>query len=126
MLDEAFSSWHQLCDSGATFQPTTAPLSEISSDRNDNYCLTLIRGACTSVEAGLASCLDPGVITNGALFTSCSCAPALIIQGYSCEFLGNTSCLATGATLESLAISSGCDNFASVISSYRQVSLDAI
>ena len=111
-LEDGLMSWHALCDDFVTFKPTTPALSQLTTSRNDDYCNILIRGACTQARTALTSC---GLLTGEAAFSSCTCAPSLIILEYSCEFLGNTSCLATGATLSSLDPYSSCANFEDVV-----------
>ena len=110
-------SWHALCDSYVKFTPTTPFLSEITSDRNNDFCQTLVKGACSSAKVGFNDCLD--LVMEGAKYSSCICAPSLIAQDYSCEFLGNTSCLATAATLSNLVPYSSCSNFGAVMSTIQ-------
>jgi len=112
-------SWHGLCDTYVTFKPTTPPLSQITSDRNDNFCQTVVLGACRGARFGYASCNDATILADRTKLSSCTCAPSIIQNEYSCLYLGNTSCLATGATVSDLPAFSRCSNFAEAISSAK-------
>lgn len=47
--------------------------------------------------------------------SSCYCQPEFLALAYSCEYIGNVSCLQTEATLSSVWGYSYCKNFQSVI-----------
>jgi hypothetical protein len=121
-FDETFESgllsWSSLCKTSATlsFTPTTAPPATFVPFP-DEYCND-IRSACSLARALLDRCvpLVTDLSPDGEKrFSSCVCAPELLRKDYSCEFLGNRSCLATGATMESLLGYKDCSNFQAVI-----------
>ena len=121
-LDETFESglfsWSSLCKTSATitFVPTTAPPATFAPFP-DEYCND-IRKACVSANLLVDECLQLLQTTStdaGAKWDTCTCNPNLMRKFYSCEFLGNQSCLATGATLSRAWGYGTCSNFESVI-----------
>lgn len=121
-LDESFESgllsWSSLCKTSATltFTPTTAPPVTFTP-YPDEYCND-IRSACTAAQVLFDRCvpLARDESPEGEKrFSSCMCAPDLLRKDYSCMFLGNRSCLATGATIESALGYKDCSNFQEVI-----------
>ena len=112
-LEEGLIFWQSFCSGYISFTPTRPPLYSLTSTYNGDYCISTVRQACETGRILLASC--SAVLTDADAFSSCTCRPALLRAEYTCEFLGNTSCLATGATLSSLFFYSGCSNFQTVI-----------
>lgn len=111
-------TWSSLCKTSATltFTPTTAPPATFTP-YPDEYCND-ISSACEAARVLLNRCVPLVTDLSPASenkYSSCMCAPDLLRKDYSCEFLGNRSCLATGATMESLLGYSDCSNFQEVI-----------
>lgn len=107
------SQWHFICDSYITFTPTTPPISSISTTLYFDYC-TLANSYCASLTVGLDQC-SMSIMSFNSQMVSCYCQPRFLTMAYSCEYIGNMSCLQTGATLSSIWGYSFCSNFQSVI-----------
>ncbi|KAK1829124.1 hypothetical protein QBC39DRAFT_139892 [Podospora conica] len=121
-LDETFESgllsWSSLCktSNSLSFTPTTAPPATFVP-YPDEYCND-IRSACSAGIVLLDRCLpfvEDESPEGEKRFSSCVCAPERLRKDYSCDFLGNRSCRATGATMESVLGYSECGNFREVI-----------
>ncbi|KAJ9157583.1 hypothetical protein NKR23_g335 [Pleurostoma richardsiae] len=115
-FDEQILSWHSLCDTYVTFSPTTASSSDYTAYPED-FCMQDVRLACASAESLIDECLTYVTDSDTARFSSCTCRPELLRQDYTCEYIGNATCLGTPAVLSSLYGYSGCTNFAAVVSS---------
>ena len=79
-----------------------------------------IATACGLARSALADCEQFGITasTNDAALSSlsrCNCDSALLRNAYSCEFLGNTSCLFIPGTLSSVHGYGTCSEFAGAI-----------
>lgn len=112
-MEQDLSIWHDFCDTVISFKPTTPVLSVPTTTYNDDYCQGVVRRACDAGRVQLGSC--SAIITDEVAFSSCMCTPPLLLADYTCEFMGNTSCFSTGATLSSLIGYSDCPNFQEVI-----------
>lgn len=108
----ALSLWHSLCNTFITFSPTTPAVSAINTSY-DALCGNAIEEDCTTAQIILEQCSNSH--TDNVLFTSCLCQPQFLSLDYTCEFLGNTSCLGVPATLSSLAGYQICPNFGEII-----------
>jgi hypothetical protein len=113
-MEQGAMSWHAFCDTVVTFSPTTPVVSLASGLYDEKFCLTEIYGACASARNELKQCSE---IKENRLLSACMCDPQLIRQAYSCEYIGNISCLATPAALSNMVLSSGCPDFAAVVAS---------
>jgi len=111
-FEEGISSWHALCDTFVSSQPTTAAPSSIS-EHPEAFCRSVVESACYDAEMIHSNCVT-SITTDAALLSSCFCQPDALRLDYTCDFIGNKSCLQTGATLSSLFAYS-CANFAEVI-----------
>ena len=114
VFQEAAFSWHQDCDSYISHQPTTPVVTPLASYVGDDYCFSTVDAACVSAEVLLDNCIK--FAGDDARFTSCTCDPAIVRLEYTCQFLGNTSCLGAEATLSEV-IGYSCSNFGQVMSS---------
>jgi hypothetical protein len=111
--EEALSLWHSLCNTFTTFSPSTPPVSVISSNY-DAFCIdNNLHSACATAQLLSDQCESSFSSDNGG-FTSCLCQPRFLSLDYSCEYLGNTSCLGIPATMSNL-IGYPCPNFAPII-----------
>ncbi|KAK3939011.1 hypothetical protein QBC46DRAFT_388881 [Diplogelasinospora grovesii] len=113
-LQAGVYSWHSLCDAyvSTSFTPTTPVLSSIGTSF-DQFCVETAEPVCQSAKKSFDICTNS--ITNAAqISASCVCQPAFLSLDYTCEYLGNISCLATSATMSEL-IGYGCSNFAQVV-----------
>jgi hypothetical protein len=111
---EVASSWHILCDTYNTFSPTTPPLSTLTTTQLDESCENC-EEACKSDQASMDKCTT--FLPDVTKFSSCTCEPDILSWDYTCFYLGNISCLATGGTISNLYGYTYCDNFAEVIGS---------
>ncbi|KAH7006429.1 hypothetical protein EDB82DRAFT_493562 [Fusarium venenatum] len=116
-FDKGIKSWESLCDSVITFSPTTPPFSAYT-EYPDELCAE-VKKVCQTAENMINECLEYVSDVDTSSFSSCTCRPELLRLDYSCEYIGNASCLATylatEAELSNLWGYSGCDNFESVI-----------
>ncbi|KAM5358812.1 hypothetical protein ACJZ2D_014953 [Fusarium nematophilum] len=116
-LDSTFESgilsWESLCGSVVTFSPTTLAASAYTA-HPEELCGE-VKKACLTAKNLLNECLSYVSERDTSSFSSCTCRPQLLRLDYSCEYIGNASCLATDVALTSLSGYSWCDNFASVI-----------
>jgi hypothetical protein len=108
--ESALSQWHSLCNTFITFSPTTPPVSTITVSY-DALC-NGVEEACATAKLLFDQC--DGSYTNDVHFTSCVCQTRFLILDYSCEYLGNTSCLDILANT-SLLLGYNCPDFAAVI-----------
>lgn len=113
-VQDGLMSWHSLCDDYVTFQVTSPVLTQLTTSVNDDFCETIVRGACDRAHLSLGSC--SAIIADSTAFNSCVCSPPLLLLEYTCEFLGSTSCLHAGATLSNLVAYPSCSNLAEVVS----------
>ena len=116
VLQSAASAWHSLCSS-ITFTPTTPVISTVSLD-GDEFCATAIDRACRTAAASSDQCSRSA--TNLAGFSSCVCQPSVILYDYSCEYIGNTTCLGVPATLSEMYLYD-CPNFSQVLAANSAV-----
>ncbi|OBS26241.1 hypothetical protein FPOA_00182 [Fusarium poae] len=116
-FDEGIKSWESLCDSIITFSPTTPSFSAYN-EYPDQLCAE-VKKVCQTAENMINECLSYVSDVDTSSFSSCTCRPELLRLDYSCEYIGNASCLATSlateAALSNLWGYSDCDNFESVI-----------
>jgi len=108
----ALSLWHSLCNTFTTFPTTTPTLSTISASYDALCGDSAIGEACATARLLFDDCSSSFSAPN--LLTSCVCQPQFLSLDYSCEYLGNTSCLGIPATVEEL-VGYGCSNFGAVI-----------
>src|SRR3569833_3456762 len=113
-FEEGILSWHALCDTFVSSQPTSAAPSSIS-EHPEAFCRSVVESACYDAEMIHSNCVT-SITTDAALLSSCFCQPDALRLDYFCDFIGNMSCLLTGATLSSL-FAYLCANFAEVIGS---------
>lgn len=113
-IDTIASGWHNLCDSVVTFQPTTPPISSISTQMDTALCFDTVLPICQSVTILLSQCTR-GLSSDFSSVSSCLCQPLVLSYAYTCEFLGNTSCNSLSATLSEVWGYSLCNNFNQVI-----------
>lgn len=115
-LDQTFQdglkSWHSLCDTYVTRPPTTAPDVTVTPGPGD-FCIEVVRRACSTARILVNDCTRY-LTGDDAPFTSCICGPELLRNAYTCEFVGNTTCLSVPATIESV-VGYTCDNFQAAI-----------
>jgi hypothetical protein len=104
-------SWHSACDDVITFSPTTPALSSITVPYDPKFCNTVL-SSCARASISAAGC--DGSYT-GQQYSSCICQPPLFSLQYTCEFLGNTSCLLTTAALTGMAAYGLCPNLVDVL-----------
>lgn len=83
----------------------------------DSFCEEDVRLACVTAESMINECLDYAIQTDTSQFSSCTCRPELLRQDYTCEYLGNATCLGKSAALSNLWGYAGCSDFAAAISS---------
>lgn len=112
-FDDAVSIWHQSCDSLVTFSPTTPPLSTITSTYDVGLCVTA-RDKCLSRSQEINDCIYSYGATD-TRFSSCYCQPKLLSLAYTCEVVGNASCLELPATVTNLGPYQICTNFCEVL-----------
>jgi len=106
--------WHSVCDSYINFVPTTPVLSSLTATRNNNFCRSDVVHNCLSASASNEQCI-PLADTSSAL-SSCLCQPPLILNLYTCLFLGNASCQAgTSAALTNIPLYTFCSNAPEVV-----------
>lgn len=108
---EGISSWHSVCDTYITYSPTTPVLSTITSTYDAAFCESA-ELACLSEEVALDKCTT---ITDISSFDECSCQPSILRYDYTCQYLGNSSCLGIEAAYSNLIGYSDCPNFNQVI-----------
>jgi hypothetical protein len=113
-IDTVASRWHNLCDSVVTFQPTTPPISSISTQLDTAFCFDTVYPICNSVTILLNQCTR-NITSDFTSASSCLCQPLVLSYAYTCGFLGNTSCISVPATLSEVFGYSVCDNFNQVI-----------
>jgi hypothetical protein len=77
--------------------------------------MNVIAPACRSASILFHTCYDTITSPGMSQLTSCICKPEIIRHDYTCQFLGNTSCRGTGATVSNILEYSWCSNFQSVI-----------
>jgi hypothetical protein len=82
---------------------------------DNNFCMNVVAPACRSASILFHTCYDSITSPGVAQLTSCICKPEVIRHDYTCQFLGNTSCEGTAATVSNLLEYSWCSNFQSVI-----------
>ena len=113
-IDTIASRWHNLCDSVVTSQPTTPPISSISTQMDATFCFDTVLPICKPASILLNQCTRSltSDFTGGS---SCLCQPRVLSYVYTCDFLGNTSCNSVPATLSEVFGYSECDNFNQVI-----------
>lgn len=109
-------SWHSLCDDVVTYSPTT-PITSAFTAYPEEFCEQDVKIACAEAKTLLSECLAYISETDTTRFSSCTCRPELQQQDYTCEYIGNVTCLGTTAALSSLFGYSVCSNFAEVIGS---------
>src|SRR5439155_14855 len=80
----------------------------------DQFCQD-IRSACFTAKNLIDECITYAGDTTTESWSSCTCRSSFLRMDYSCEYMGNKTCLGIGATLSSVWGYIGCDNFASVI-----------
>lgn len=107
-----------MCGGPLTFTPTT-PASAVYTPYPDDLCHQVVL-ACATARTLINGCVtlasDRGTTTfDTAKFSSCTCDPQFLRMDYSCEYIGNKTCLATGATLSSVFGYYDCENFDEVI-----------
>jgi len=111
--EEALSLWHSLCNTFTTFSASTPPVSVVSASY-DIFCGDNgVQSACTTASLLFDQCTS-SFSSNNARFTSCLCQPRFLSLDYSCEYLGNTSCLGIPATAPNM-VGYPCPNFAEII-----------
>jgi hypothetical protein len=111
IFQSALFSWSQDCIGYITYSPTTPVLTTLATDI-PAFCGTQVEAACNEAEEILGAC---ETITNSAKFSSCLCQPQFLSQDYTCEYLGNVTCLSTTAAFTNLIGSSACSNFGQYI-----------
>ncbi|KAK0705684.1 hypothetical protein B0H67DRAFT_594741 [Lasiosphaeris hirsuta] len=113
-LESILLAWTSLCGGTAlTFTPTTpAPA---SFTPYPEFLCEEVKQACLTAELLLNECITYAGDTSTERWSSCTCRSSLLRLDYSCEYIGNATCLGTGATMSSLWGYAECGNFASVI-----------
>jgi hypothetical protein len=106
-------TWHSLCDGKISFTPTTPPLWSITASYNVDFCTTVF----SSCESASQVAEDCAISNTGQQYLSCFCQPSVLSMEYTCEFLGNTSCVQTSAALTNLAAYGYCTNLLAVLGS---------
>jgi hypothetical protein len=117
-VQDTLSDWHIGCDSHVNFTVTTPALSTITATYDPRICTNLVTW-CGSASVELQRCTTD--YTSVADVSSCLCAPELLSLEYSCNYVGNASCLQTNAALSNMAAYTYCANFQSVLGSITDV-----
>jgi hypothetical protein len=110
LFAEAALDWHSLCDGFINFKPTTPVISTYSA--TPTICDTAVEAACLSAERVQNLCTT---LTNLSALSSCQCQPVIMQNDFTCEYIGNVSCLAAPAATTNLIGYGYCSNFAEVI-----------
>lgn len=106
--------WHSVCDTYINFTPTTPVLSSLTATRNNNFCRSDVIHNCLSASASNEQCSP--LADNPSAHSSCLCQPPLILNFYTCLFLGNASCqVGTTAALTNIPLYTFCSNAPEVI-----------
>ena len=113
VFETGISVWHSICDPLITFTPTTAPISTIVRTWDPDVCTTA-HSACDKQNALISSCSDH---SKGTAFFPCVCQPSILSLQYTCEFIGNVSCLLTSAATTNMAAYHFCSNLPAVLGS---------
>ncbi|SCV28470.1 uncharacterized protein FFB14_01741 [Fusarium fujikuroi] len=112
-FDRGIELWESLCRSYVTFSPTT-PSAKPYTVYPEQLCVDVDK-ACQTARNVLSDCLPYVSDTDTSRLSSCECQARLLRQAYSCQYIGNVSCLATEAATSNAYGYGICDNFDSVI-----------
>lgn len=112
-FDRGIELWESLCRSYVTFSPTT-PSAQPYTIYPEQLCVDVDK-ACQSARNILSDCIPYVSDTDTSRLSSCECQPRLLRQAYTCQFIGNASCLAVEAATTNAYGYGVCDNFGSVI-----------
>lgn len=112
-FDRGIELWDSLCRSYVTFSPTT-PSAKPYTAYPEQLCVDVDK-ACQTARNILRDCLPYVSDTDTSRLSSCECQPRLLRQAYTCQYIGNVSCLATEAATTNAYGYGTCDNFDSVI-----------
>ncbi|KAJ9422781.1 hypothetical protein QL093DRAFT_2256263 [Fusarium oxysporum] len=112
-FDRGIELWESLCGSYVTFSPTT-PSAKPYTEYPEELCID-VEKACQTARNLLSDCLPYTSDIETSRLSSCECQPRLLRLAYTCQYIGNTSCLATEAATSNAWGYATCDNFASVI-----------
>jgi hypothetical protein len=110
---EALSLWHSLCNTFTTFSYSTPQVNAFSTDFNALCIDNNAYSACVTAQEIYDDCSNSFSSDNVRL-TSCFCQPRYLSLDYTCEFIGNTSCLGIPAITSNLQ-GYACPNFAAII-----------
>jgi hypothetical protein len=113
-IDGAFQpelmSWHSVCDGKLSATLTTPPISSITASFNVDFCTTIF-SSCQSMEYELQKC---SLSYTRQKYSSCICQSKLYSLEYTCEYIGNTSCVRTTAAVTDIVLYSYCSDFSQV------------
>jgi hypothetical protein len=112
-------TWHSVCDKKISFTPTTPPVSSITAPYTVQYCNTVF-SSCASGAFEQSQCQTMHSSANDRI--SCLCQPKILSLAYTCEFLGNATCLQTSAALSNIPGYSYCPGFQAALGGLGNVS----
>lgn len=121
-FDRGIELWDSLCRSYVTFSPTS-PSAKPYTAYPEDLCIDVDK-ACQTARNILSDCLPYVSDTDTSRLSSCECQPRLLRQAYTCQYIGNASCLAMEAATTNAYGYGICDNFDSVIGA-ENVSIDS-
>lgn len=114
-IENQLELWHSICDSRLTFSLTTPLVSNIITSFQKDFCNT----AASACDSGLLSQSECSETYAGhgstSAFSSCLCEPKLLSLAYTCNVLGNVSCLITPGAVTNMAQYKLCTNLLEVV-----------